>query len=99
MERRDLWRLPPDLMAMGWQLVSSHEVPRSSAPTWYTVMYARPFEPGIDDHVLARHLDGDWWIQVVNTPRMGFSWETAHEEVIERMRGADARRRTPNQEQ
>jgi hypothetical protein len=69
MERRDLWRLPPDLMAMGWQLVSSHEVPRPTAPTWYTVTYAWPFERGIDDEALAHHAHGDWWIQVVTTPR------------------------------
>jgi hypothetical protein len=33
MERRDLWWLPPNPTAMGWQLVSSCEVPRPTAPT------------------------------------------------------------------
>jgi hypothetical protein len=55
MERRDLWWLPRDLRAMGWQLVSAREVPRSPAPTWYTVGYARPIERGIDDQALTVH--------------------------------------------
>jgi hypothetical protein len=93
MERRDLWRLPPDLRAMGWQLVSSWKVPRSTAPTWYTAVYARPFERGTDDDALAMYLHGDWWIQVMTPPRMRFSWEAAHEEAIARMREADARRK------
>ena len=94
MERRDLWRLPPDLRAMGWQLVSSHEVHRPTAPTWYTVLYARPFERGIDDEVLATYLHGDWWSQASPPARSCLSWEVAHEEAIALMRDADARRRS-----
>ena len=93
MERRDLWRLPPDLMAMRWQLVSSREVPRPTAPTWYTVMYARPFERGSDDNVLAIHLHGNWWIQVTTPVRTSLSWENAHRDAIVQMRDADARRK------
>ena len=94
MERRSLWRLPADLMAMGWQLVSAREVPRSPAPTWYTVLYARPFERGIDDEALATHSRGDWWIEVVSTPRRCLSWDDAHREAVERIRDADHRRRS-----
>ena len=92
MERRDLWRLPLDLQAMGWQLVSSRESPRPTAPTWYTVLYARPFERGIDDEVLATYLHGDWWIRAATTARSCLSWEVAHQEAIALMRDADARR-------
>jgi hypothetical protein len=98
MERRDLGRLPPDLMAMGWQLVSSREVHRPTAPTWYTVFYARPFEHGMDDNVLATHIHGDWWIQVTTPARRCPSWKAAHEDAIALMRDADARRWRPGQE-
>ena len=93
MERRDLWRLPPDLRAMGWQLVSAREVPRSPAPTWYTVTYAIPFERDRDAATLATYLHGDWWIQVATPARTSLSWEAAHEEAIARMRDADAMRK------
>jgi hypothetical protein len=56
MQRSDLQRLPPDLMAMGWQLVSAREEHRPAAPTWYTVLCALPFERGIDDESLATYL-------------------------------------------
>jgi hypothetical protein len=80
-------------MVMGWQLVSSHKVPRSTAPTGYTVTYDRLFERGIDDHVLAIHLHEDWWTQVLSTPRRCLSWEAVYEEAIAGMRDAVARRR------
>jgi hypothetical protein len=93
MERRDLWWLPPDLRAMGWQLVSARGTSRAPAPTWYTVSYARPFERGRDDATLAAYLHGDWWIQVSTPARRWLSWEDAHRDAIARMRDADARRK------
>ncbi len=64
MERRMLWKLPPDLQAMSWQWVppESRARQRGSA-TWYTAVYARPFDRGVDDDHLAVYYDGGWWVR------------------------------------
>jgi hypothetical protein len=92
MERRDLWRLPLDLQAMGWQWVpiASTEI-HQQGTTWYTAVYARPFESGVDDERLMYHHEGDAWVWVSTRSA---SWAEAHRDAIARMRDADARRRS-----
>jgi hypothetical protein len=69
MERPELWELPPDLMAMGWHWVPAESAEhRTSGPTWYTVVYARPFEQVIDDDTLAYQNKGGLVGPGVNQP-------------------------------
>ncbi len=82
-------------MVTGWQLVSAREIPRSPAPTWYPVIYARPFERGIDDGGLAYYHKGDVWVWVSTNAHKSASWEDAHQDAIELMRDADAKRNPP----
>jgi hypothetical protein len=99
MERRDLWRLPPDLQAMGWLWVSPESAEhRTVGRTWYTVVYARPFELGIDNETLAHQHKGGVWVRVSTNAIRSASWEEAYQEAIALMRDADARRWRPGQE-
>lgn len=93
MDRRDLRKLPPDLMSMGWQWISTESAEmRRWDPPRYKVVYARPFEGGIDDERLAVHRNGDVWIRVSVESA---SWDGAHHDAIGLMRNADDRRK-PN---
>ena len=99
MERPELWELPPDLMAMGWQWVSAESAEhRTSGPTWYTVVYVRPFEQVIDDDTLAYQNKGGWWVRVSTNPIRSASWDEAYQLALALMREADARRWRPGQE-
>ncbi len=57
MKRRMLWKLPPDLQAMSWQWVPpGFRTQQHGSATWYTAVYARPFDRGADnDHFALSH--------------------------------------------
>ena len=98
MERRDLWRLAPDLQAMSWQWVSTESrAQRRGSATWYTAVYARPFDRGVDDDHLAVCFDGGWWVRASTERHRCASWDDAYQNAIALMRDADARRK-PGQE-
>jgi hypothetical protein len=94
MERRDLWRLPDDLTAMGWQWVPTESAHmRPAGRDWYKAVYARPFDRGIDDDRLANHDRGEVWVRVSTNRSQSTSWDEAHRDAIALMRDADAKRR------
>ena len=95
MERRALWRLPPNLQAMGWQWISvASTAIHHHGTTRYTAVYGRPFEPYLDaEHSLYHHRD-DRWIQVTTPAQRCLSWDEAHRDAIALMRDADARRKS-----
>jgi hypothetical protein len=92
MPRRHLHRLPPDLEALGWRLVFAREMYPTPAKVWFTAVYARPFEPGIDDDDLAMHRDGSWWVRISTDASRSASWDDALQDAIALMRHADAQR-------
>jgi len=89
-----LWKLPPDLQAMSWQWVPPElRARQQGSATWYTVVYARPFDRGVDDDHLAVYFDGGWWVRVSTERHRCASWDDAYRKAIALMRGADAKRR------
>ena len=89
-----LAQIPDDLKAMGWRWVrqESNAVTRLSK-TWYKAVYIRPLDRGIDGEVDVLHHGGEWWVRVSTNQNRSVSWEAAHEEAIEAMREADAKRK------
>jgi hypothetical protein len=99
MDRHGLGRLPLDLQAMGWQWVSiASTETHHHGTTWYTAVYARSFERGIDDEALAHHHKGDVWVWVSTYAHKCASWDEAYRDAIALMRDADDRRWRPGQE-
>lgn len=88
-----LQNLPNDLRARGWTLVLSE----SNSVSWggkrrYRVVYMRNFDPGVDDTqsdaVFSRN-----GRKVVRVSSRGVAgWDAVLQDVIELMRGIDARR-------
>ncbi len=97
MQRRDLVKLPPDLMVMGWQWVSTESVAIHRGSTiWYKAVYVRPLDRDADDERAADVVEdnGQWWVRVTTQGAHSPSWGAAHEDAIALMRATDAARKS-----
>jgi hypothetical protein len=90
---RLLQEIPDDLKMQGWEWVRTESGTADNlATTWYTAVYARPFERGIDPEESAHHHKGRWLVRVSTDHQRSQSWAEASRHAIALMREADARR-------
>ena len=90
-----LAQIPDDLKAIGWEWVHSESnAVTTMSSSWYKAVYVRPFEQGIDNEsvVTVVYQNDRRWVRVSTNQMQSRSWDAAHQQAIELMRGADAKR-------
>jgi O-methyltransferase involved in polyketide biosynthesis len=95
-----LAQIPDDLKAIGWEWVHSESnAVTTMGSAWHKAVYVRPFEQGIDDEgaVTIVYQNDRRWVRVSTAGNHSVSWDAAHEEAIELMREADAKRQESTQ--
>ncbi len=93
-----LQELPADLQARGWTVVVAEtRMVQSTNRVQYRAIYSRPFDERLDTEAFTsaaydprtrQHI-----VRVSTLKDQSPSWHDAHQDAIQRMREADARRR------